>query len=87
MEAAHSLQSFALADEVYPRVFEAVPPPTLRAVEALAVPVDDHDLRAARERRRARHAQALTDLFADREDLRGVSLVADHFVDFVRFTA
>jgi hypothetical protein len=83
MEAARALDS-------YPdpagggAVFDPVPP-TLRAVEALATEVLD-PVRAAVERRRARHAHELTTLLGRRADLRGVSVVADHFAEYVRWT-
>jgi hypothetical protein len=43
--------------------------------------------RATRNRRRARSSQELTDLFNERADLKGVSPVADFFVESVRWSA
>jgi hypothetical protein len=46
------------------------------------------DQRSARQqRRRARNSQELSTLLADRQELSGVSLVADFFVESVRWTA
>lgn len=45
---------------------------------------DDHG--SARLRRRARNSRELTRLFARREDLRGVSTIADVVADSVRWT-
>jgi hypothetical protein len=36
---------------------------------------------------RLRHAHALTSLMAERDDLRGVHALADHFDDAVRWSA
>ena len=50
----------------------------------------DHDLDRVREQRaqlRIRHAQALTSLMEDREDLRGVHALADFVDDSVRWSA
>ena len=43
--------------------------------------------RARQQRRRARNSQELSTLLADREDLSGVSQVADFVVESVRWTA
>lgn len=79
MEAARALEDYD------PAVFDLVPPPTLRAVEALG----DHALHdpalAAALRRRCRHAEGLTGLLSRRADLLGVSRVADHFAEYVRW--
>ena len=40
-----------------------------------------------KERRRARNCHELTELFSGRDDLRGVSLVADFFADAARWSA
>lgn len=66
-------------------VFAPVPPPTLRAVEALATQLGLDPVRTAAQQRRARHAAGLNDLMQRRTDLRGVSLVADHFTDYTRW--
>ncbi|WP_148573721.1 hypothetical protein [Nocardioides caldifontis] len=42
---------------------------------------------ATRNRRRARSSHELTELFAERADLQGVSPVADFFVESVRWSA
>jgi hypothetical protein len=43
--------------------------------------------RARQQRRRARNSQELSTLLADREELSGVSPVADFVVESVRWTA
>jgi hypothetical protein len=43
--------------------------------------------RATRNRRRARSSHELTALFTERADLRGISPVADFFVESVRWSA
>ena len=43
--------------------------------------------RARQQRRHARNSQELSTLFAHREDLSGVSPVADFVVESVRWTA
>ena len=43
--------------------------------------------RLRQQRRRARNSQELSALFGQREELSGVSLVADVFVESVRWTA
>jgi hypothetical protein len=43
--------------------------------------------RVRQQRRRARNSQELSTLLADREDLSGVSPVADFVVESVRWTA
>ena len=83
MEAARALESF---EHQSATVFEPVPPPTLRAVEALADQALGDPALVAAHRRRCRHADGLSDLMARRQDLRGVSRVADHFTDYTRWT-
>ena len=83
MEAARVLGSY---DSHAAPVFEPVPPPTLRAVEALAEQALHDPALTATQRRRARHAVGLGDLMGRREDLRGVSQVADHFAEYTRWT-
>jgi hypothetical protein len=39
------------------------------------------------ERRRARNCHGLTELFSERDDLRGVSPVADFFAEAARWSA
>lgn len=43
--------------------------------------------RAQRSTLKAKHAQSLTTLLGTRNDLRGVSSLADHLDDAVRWTA
>ena len=43
--------------------------------------------RVRQQQRRARTSQGLTELFAERSELRGVSPVADFFVDAVPWSA
>ena len=44
-------------------------------------------LRERRAALRVRHAQALTALMEERDDLQGVHALADHFADAVRWSA
>lgn len=83
MEAARALESY---DSQAAPAFEPVPPPTLRAVEALAEQGLFDPVLNATQRRRARHAVGLGDLMGRRQDLRGVSPVADHFAEYARWT-
>lgn len=52
--------------------------------------MDDKTIDQLREQRaklRLRHAQALTSLMGEREDLRGVHALADYFDEAVRWSA
>ena len=82
MEAARVLESY---DDHAAAVFDPVPPPTLRAVEALADQALHDPALAAAQRRRCRHAVGLADLMERRGDLLGVSKVADHFAEYSRW--
>ena len=82
MEAARVLESY---DDHAAPVFDPVPPPNLRAVEALGEQAL-HDAGLTRAQlRRCRHAEGLSDLMGRRVDLQGVSLVADHFAEYTRW--
>ena len=56
-------------------------------MDAVEIEHVNEQRRARQQRRRARNSQELSTLLAQREDLSGVSPVADFFVEFVRWTA
>jgi len=61
--------------------------PQERTTTSETVTVEVDKVGISRLRRRARNSSELTALYGEREDIRGISPVADFFVDAVRWTA